>query len=63
LCAAAVLGTRISFAGLRAMIAIVPESIPALYGVGGWPSVLFAAGAALVAALCFGLAPICVAFD
>ncbi len=57
--AAAVVGTWISYAGLRAMIAIAPESIPRLASASvGWPPVLFAASAALVAALSFGLAPL-----
>ena len=57
--ASAVLGTWLSFAGLRAMIAVAPTDIPRLAGTGlGWTSVAFAVVASLVAALVFGLVPL-----
>ena len=57
--AAAVLGTWLSWAGLRAMIAIAPEDIPRLAGAGmGWTSAAFAIVAALLAALVFGFVPL-----
>jgi predicted permease len=48
----------ISFAGLRALLAIAPN-FPRLATVGlGWPSVAFALGTALLAGLTFGLMPL-----
>jgi len=57
--AAAILGTWISFAGLQAVIAIAPADIPRLANSTlGWPSVAFAASAAIIAALVLGLVPL-----
>ncbi|HEX6944515.1 MAG TPA: ABC transporter permease [Gemmatimonadaceae bacterium] len=57
--AAAILGTWISYAGLRAMIAIAPADIPRLTNATvGLTSIVFAAGAALIAGLVFGLVPL-----
>ena len=57
--AAAVLGTWLSYAGLRAMISVAPADIPRLTSAGiGWPSAMFAIAAAIVAALGFGLVPL-----
>jgi predicted permease len=57
--AAAVVGTWISFAGLRALLAIAPTDIPRLASAHvGLTSVLFAASAALIAALVFGIVPL-----
>jgi predicted permease len=57
--AAAVLATWLSFAGLRALLVIAPADVPRLAGTTlGWPSVVFAVLAALVAGLVFGLVPL-----
>ena len=54
--AAAVLGVWLSFAGLRLLLAIAPPEIPRLATVGmGWGTIAFAAVAALVCGLLFGL--------
>jgi predicted permease len=54
--AAAVLGVWLSFAGLRALLAIAPSDIPRLATVGmGWGTVVFAAVAAVGCALLFAL--------
>jgi predicted permease len=51
-------GIWISYAGLRALLAIAPE-FPRLATVGlGWPSVAFALGTALLTGVLFGLMPL-----
>jgi predicted permease len=57
--AAAFLGIWLSYAGLRAMLAIAPTDIPRLANSAlGWQSVAFTAVAALLAGLVFGLMPL-----
>ncbi|HWP72404.1 MAG TPA: ABC transporter permease [Gemmatimonadaceae bacterium] len=57
--AAAVLGTWLSWIGLRAMLAIAPVDVPRLAGTSlGWPSMALTAVTALIAGFVFGLIPI-----
>jgi putative ABC transport system permease protein len=55
----ALIGTWLSYVGLRAMVAIAPGDIPRLSASTlGWQSVVFALVAALLAATVFGLMPL-----
>ena len=57
--AAAALGMWLSYAGLRALLAISPSDIPRLANTTlGWPSILFAVAAALTAGVVFGIVPL-----
>ena len=57
--AAAVVGTWLAFAGLRAMLAIAPVNVPRIAGVTlGWTSVLCAVLVAVGAGIIFGIAPL-----
>lgn len=57
--AAAVAGLWLSFAGIRALLALAPAGIPRLDSVGlDWPSVAFAFVTALIVGLAFGLMPV-----
>jgi len=57
--AAAVAGIWLSYAGIRALLALAPGGIPRLSSVGlDWSSVTFAFATALVVGLLFGLMPV-----
>ena len=57
--AAALVAMWLSYAGLRALLAISPADIPRLaHTTLGWPSIIFAVIAALTAGVVFGMVPL-----